>query len=152
MFIGFSFTCDNFLTKALLVWSVVPKKKKSRKLYVSCKTRNTYDCAWVINRVSLWRAPYFTFIYEFNSKGESQEKHKLDIFNTHTKNWCSRRVLACTWIGRSQAFIAQTGLVSSRRKYKNMLSHLLGMQRIFFRSIFFATLVMTCTKYSDNVS
>ena len=152
MFIGFSFTCDNFLTKALLVDPLFPKSRTAVNCTCHIKRAKYNDCAWVINRVSLWRAPYFTFIYEFNSKGESQEKHKLDIFNTHTKNWCSRRVLACTWIGRSQAFIAQTGLVSSRRKYKNMLSHLLGMERIFFRSIFFATLVMTCTKYSDNVS
>ena len=57
------------------------------------------------------------------AKGKAKKSINFQISSIHKENPAVYDVLACTCIGRSQAFIAQTGLVSLRRKYKDMSSH-----------------------------
>ena len=52
MIIGFSFTSDNFLTKALLVELLFPKSKTAVNCTCLIKRAMYNDCAWVVNRVS----------------------------------------------------------------------------------------------------
>ena len=153
MIIGFSFTCDNFLTKVLLVDPLFPKSRTALNCTCHIKRAMYNMTATGLWTVSAFDAHRTLRLYtSLKAKGKAKKSINLLKSSIHRKKPGVYDVLACTWIRRWQEFIAQTGLVSLRRKYKDMRSHLLGSQRIFFRSIFFSTVVMTCTKYREYIS
>lgn len=139
----FSFICEfftSFLTRRCLLIRCSPKQKSS----VSYKTRNYCGCG--LSTVLAFDAHHTWGLSTIlTPKGKAKKRINLQTSSIHRKNPGVYVVLACSWIGGSQAFITQTGLVSSSQKYKDVSPHCWGSKRIFLRSIL-STSVMSSTR------
>ena len=96
MFIGFSFTCDNFLTKALLVDVLFPKCR--RAVNCTCHIKHAmHMTAPGLSTVSAFDARDTLRLYtNLTAKGKAKKSINFQTSSAHKKTWGLRR----TCIGR----------------------------------------------------
>ena len=122
MIIGFSFACDNFLTKALLVDLLFPKSRTA--VNCTCHIKR----AICMTAAGLWTVSAFDAHHtlrlstSLTAKGKAKKSINFQTSSVHKKTWGLRRTCMHLNWQVTGVHIAKTGLVSSRRKYKDMSS------------------------------